>query len=53
MKLSKKQLKRYQDLYRERYGIEISEKEVYEQGMKTVALTEFIFKPKETSNGTD
>ncbi|MFZ5982481.1 MAG: hypothetical protein ACOYS2_02850 [Patescibacteria group bacterium] len=52
MRLTPKQLKKYQDLYRERYGMEISEEEVYEQGLGTVVLTEFIFKPKDEANET-
>jgi len=45
MKFTPKQIKDYQTLYNERYGVKLSEEEVCEQGLKLVSLTEFIFKP--------
>jgi hypothetical protein len=47
MKFTRKQIKDYQTLYNERYGVEISEEEAYEQGLKLVELVKFIFKPSE------
>jgi len=50
MKLTHKQIKDYQTLYNERYGVELSEEEVCEQGTKIVNLAEFIFKPENEDN---
>ena len=43
--LSDEQVKKYQTLYRNRFGKEISYESAYEEGMKLVRLLEVIYKP--------
>ena len=43
--LSEDQILKFQNLYRERFGKEISRKEAYEKGIKLLRLVELIYKP--------
>ena len=43
--LSKKQIKKFQALYKKRLGKEISRGEALEQGIKLVHLMKLIYKP--------
>jgi urease accessory protein UreF len=43
--LSDEEIIKYQTLYKNRYGKEISRKEAYEQGAKLIRLIELIYKP--------
>ena len=42
--LSDEQITKYQTLYKNRYGKEISREEAYEQGAKLLRLVELIYK---------
>lgn len=43
--LSEEKVKSYQELYKSRFGKEISYEEAYEQGTKLLRLVEIIYKP--------
>jgi len=43
--LSDKQIIKFQTLYKNRFGKEISREEAYEQGAKLIRLIELIYKP--------
>jgi len=43
--LSDEQIKKYQTLYKNRFGKEIGREEAYEQGAKLIRLVELIYKP--------
>ena len=43
--LSDEQIKKFQALYKNRFGKEISREEAFEQGAKLVRLVELIYKP--------
>jgi len=43
--LSDEQITKYQTLYKNRFGKEISREEAYEQGTKLIRLIELIYKP--------
>lgn len=43
--LSDEQIKKFQTLYKNRLGKEISREEAYEQGVKLIRLVELIYKP--------
>lgn len=43
--LSDEQIRKFQTLYRNRFGKEISREEAYEQGAKLIRLVELIYKP--------
>ena len=43
--LSNEQIKKFQTLYKNRFGKEISREEAYEKGVKLVRLVELIYKP--------
>jgi len=43
--LTDEQITKYQTLYRNRFGREISREEAYEQGVKLIRLVELIYKP--------
>ena len=43
--LSNKQISRFQTLYKNRFGKEISREEAYEKGAKLMRLVELIYKP--------
>ncbi len=43
--LSDEQITKFQALYKNRFGKEISRKEAYEQGAKLIRLVELIYKP--------
>jgi hypothetical protein len=43
--LSDEQITKYQTLYKNRYGKEISREEAYEQGVKLIRLIELIYRP--------
>lgn len=43
--LTNQQLTKFQLLYKNRFGKEISKKEAYEQGEKLMSLVEAIYKP--------
>jgi len=43
--LSNEQITRFQALYKNRFGKEISQEEAYEKGAKLVRLIELIYRP--------
>jgi len=43
--LSDEQITKFQALYKNRFGKEISRKDAYEQGAKLIRLVELIYKP--------
>lgn len=43
--LSDEQIKKFQTLYKNRFGKEISRDEAYEKGVKLLRLVELIYKP--------
>jgi hypothetical protein len=43
--LSDKQIKKFQTLYKNRFGKEISREDALEQGVKLIRLMELIYKP--------
>ena len=43
--LSDEQITKFQTLYKNRFGKEISREEAYEQGAKLIRLVELIYKP--------
>jgi len=43
--LSDEQITKYQTLYKNRFGKEISREEAYERGAKLIRLIELIYKP--------
>ena len=43
--LSDEQITKYQTLYKNRYGKEISREEAYEKGAKLIRLVELVYKP--------
>jgi len=43
--LSDEQIRKFQMLYKNRFGKEISREEAYEQGAKLIRLVELIYKP--------
>jgi len=43
--LSDEQITKYQMLYRNRFGKEISREEAYEQGVKLIRLIKIVYKP--------
>jgi len=43
--LSDEQITKYQMLYKNRFGKEISREEAYEQGVKLIRLIELIYRP--------
>lgn len=43
--LSDEQIKKFQALYKEQFGEDISREEAYEQGIKLIRLFELIYKP--------
>ena len=43
--LSDEQIKKFQEIYKERFGKEISREEALEQGVKLLRLVELIYKP--------
>ncbi len=43
--LSEEQITKFQILYRNRFGKEISREEAYEKGSKLIRLVELIYKP--------
>jgi len=43
--LSDEQIKKFQALYKNRFGKEISREEAFEQGAKLIRLVELIYKP--------
>lgn len=43
--LTDEQITKYQSLYKNRFGKEISREEAYEQGVKLIRLVELIYKP--------
>ena len=43
--LSKKQITKFQTLYKNRFGVEISREQAYEKGVKLIRLVELIYKP--------
>jgi len=45
MLLDNEQITKYQTLYKNRFGREISREEAYEQGAKLIRLIELIYKP--------
>ena len=45
MELSPESVKKYQELYRKRFGKEISQEKAYEEGMKLIRLMKVIYRP--------
>ncbi len=43
--LTNEQVKKFQTLYKQRFGKEISQEEAYEQGTKLLRLVELIYRP--------
>lgn len=43
--LTDEQVKKFQDIYRKRFGKEISNEDALEKGIKLVRLMEIIYKP--------
>lgn len=43
--LSKEQITKFQKLYKNRFGVEISREQAYEKGIKLIRLVELIYKP--------
>ena len=43
--LSDEQITKFQELYRNRFGKEISREDAYEQGAKLIRLVEVIYQP--------
>jgi hypothetical protein len=43
--LSDEQIKKFQNIYRKRFGKEIDRKEAYEKGVKLLRLIELIYHP--------
>ncbi len=43
--LSDEQIKKFQTLYKNRFGKEISREEAYEKGVKLMRLIELVYKP--------
>lgn len=43
--LSDEQIKKFQAIYKKRFGKEISREEVYEKGAKLMRLIELVYKP--------
>ena len=43
--LSDEQIKKFQTLYKNRFGKEISREEAYEKGAKLIRLVELIYRP--------
>lgn len=43
--LSDEQITKYQTLYKNRFGIEISREEAFDKGIKLIRLVELIYKP--------
>jgi hypothetical protein len=43
--LSDEQITKFQTLYKNRFGREISREEAYEQGVKLIRLVELVYKP--------
>ena len=43
--LTDEQITKYQTLYKNRYGKELSREKAYEQGTKLIRLMELIYKP--------
>jgi len=45
MKLTEADIKKFQDIYREYFGKEISKEKAYEDGIALVRLMQIIYKP--------
>jgi aldehyde:ferredoxin oxidoreductase len=43
--LSREDVQRFQDIYKEQFGVEISKEEAYEQGIKLLTLVRCVYKP--------
>lgn len=43
--LSDEQIKKYQALYKKRFGKEVSREEAYRQGINLIRLVELVYKP--------
>lgn len=43
--ISEEQITKYQEIYKNHFGKEISREEAYEQGIKLIRLIEIIYKP--------
>ena len=51
--LTDKQIKKFQEIYRNRFGKEISKKDAFEQGIKLVNIMKIILEEKESNNFTE
>lgn len=47
--LTDKQIKKFQEIYRNRFGKEISKKDAFEQGIKLVNIMKIILEEKESN----
>ena len=45
MKLSDEQIAKFQALYQERFGMEISKEDAYTQGIKLLRLMSLVYRP--------
>lgn len=45
MVLSDDDIRKFQDIYREQFGKEISKEDAYEQGIKLLGLMSVVYKP--------
>lgn len=48
--LSDEQIKKFQELYKNRFGEEISREVAYEKAIKLIQLVELVYKPTEPIN---
>ena len=51
--LTDKQIKKFQEIYRNKFGKEISKKDAFEQGIKLVNIMKIILEEKESNNFTE
>jgi hypothetical protein len=42
---SREQIKKFQDIYKETFGVEISQEEAYEKGVSLIQLMRLTYKP--------
>jgi len=53
MQLTDVDIKKFQDIYREYFGKEISKEKAYEQGISLVRLMQLIYKPVKKADYKD
>lgn len=52
VKLSDKQIEEFQEIYKNKFGKDISKQEAYEQGTRLIELIKLVFKRDEDSTPT-